>query len=570
MSKKININFYGLIILVIGLVSFPIIFVLFYYFQPLYGVIALIICLYLINSLLSLWIVNSKKRTNYGKSTWLLAFILFPVIGITLFFIWGRSPYEFRNKQKYFEHQKQFIEKYNFSYLNEFINDENKINDLFIFSLKYNYSLWKEPLYKNNNIEIIKSNELFLQEIVNGIRLAEKIIYFNYYIIDENSISFKIIYNELIKKAKEGIRIYVIYDRFGTYRKLSFQTLKKMYLNNINILEFESSKDYFIASTTNYRSHKKLLLIDNKLAITGGSNIGDEYLNIGIEFSNWNDLNIKVSGPIIQRLASHFSSDWIANTTEPFKIKFFDYKKCNFFFTKFIVFLLFKLLSKKKKETYNKINKLRNKYNIWEEWLFLFQNKTKYIKLNNEIKDCNINFSIVNPRFYNKSLIEQLNAAFMYAKKRIVIVSPYFYPDDSILDIINAIAKFGVLIDIILPGKDDKKWFLMYMNRSNLWKLNNLENVNIYEYDGFIHTKTITIDDKYSIIGSFNFDLRSSSSNFENFLIIDSFEFNQKLQKYFSHIINFSKNTKNISEIQKPSFFFHIISFLLKIIHPLI
>ncbi|GHU47654.1 hypothetical protein FACS1894218_2540 [Bacilli bacterium] len=110
---------------------------------------------------------------------------------------------------------------------------------------------------------------------------------------------------------------------------------------------------------------------------------------------------------------------------------------------------------------------------------------------------------------------------FSIAKKTIKIVTPYFLPTESVSESLKLAAMNNIDIQIILPGKRDNKDFIIPMNRSQYPDFMD-RNVKIHEYNGFIHSKYIIVDDKYVYTTSANFDFRSLIINFENGILFDS------------------------------------------------
>ena len=123
----------------------------------------------------------------------------------------------------------------------------------------------------------------------------------------------------------------------------------------------------------------------------------------------------------------------------------------------------------------------------------------------------------------------------------------------------------GVKVELLIPGVRNSQWYLLYMNRMNYWKVWD-SNVQIYEYDGFIHSKMIVIDDDLQLVGTFNMDLRSLISNFESMLIVRSEKLNKELNFYYEmmkrNCIFVDENNLKRQQTRLANFMSHLIKFI--------
>lgn len=485
------------------------------------------ITVYVINAIVALWIVTSKVRHEVTKTTWILSFFIFPIISIIIYFLWGRTPYIYRTPIEYQKSYQKYISQYpNESYI---IN-----NPLFKQLTKYcEYSRGVKNT-SNNNIVLIKDQQAFYHETIEHIRSAKKTILLSYYIIDQSRF-FEKLSDELIKKANEGIKIYLMFDRYGCTRKFTPKMMYKLLVHkNIQIAKFESDKDIRGRSTNNFRSHKKVLIIDGIKAIYGGSNISDEYLCIRKHFPNWMDLNFKVSGSIVKTMTIDYCMDWDTNGRIPYILQLSDYYNCYKFFKPF---LYLKSYLKRWGLTHDDLDAINKNRQITKSLLNYLENhsmlQTDFVTNDNFISDAI--YVPTGPRYDSHVLNDILNICFVNAKKSIKIISPYFQLTDNLVSSLLVAKRSGVDIEIVLPGTCDNKWFLLYMNRMAYADLIN-EGVKIYEYSGFIHSKLIIIDNELALTGTYNLDFRSLTSNYESILIADGISINHGLTAYFENL----------------------------------
>lgn len=520
------------------------------------------VTLYAINSTLALWISTSNVRMVYSKLAWLLSFLVFPIISNIVYFIWGRMPYYKNTILTYKEKHKK--------YLNLLENNVAKFEkkDAFDLIAEYAYNTRNANIFYNSEIEVISDNIDFATKVIELIDSAKKTIVMNYYIVD-NGFLFQLVKNKMIEKANDGIKIYLLYDRYGSTKKFTVDMVVDLARHpNISVAKFESDRDVWTRSANNFRSHKKMLIIDNEIALYGGSNLADEYISIRKNSTNWNDLNFIIKGEIIKSFLIDFAIDWDFNSFPPYTWKMGNYFECYKPF-KFIYWLKFKLLSKRKKELYYQAI-INNKNN--EKIINIFD-KFNYFKSENWINNYNAKnkafFFPTGPRYYNNIVNDVLTTAIFNAKKSVKIISPYLQFNDSLNSALISAINRNISIEIIAPGNCDDKWFLLDMNRLNYQQLLDYR-INIYEYLGFIHSKLIIIDDEYIITGTFNLDFRSFTSNFESLLIIQNEQTLSECLKYWNQTLELSKEFNKFNFYQTKGFRNIVVQTGLQIIQPLL
>ena len=198
----------------------------------------------------------------------------------------------------------------------------------------------------------------------------------------------------------------------------------------------------------------------------------------------WTDLNVIIKGPIVQLLNQSFLNYWL---------------------------------------TFGRHKRKKSDFEIEKIYFPLTNNKFK-------TKNTTIQLLCFDPKINFFSLNETILNELAQARKSIKIVTPYFCPTQEINDFLKLLALKGIKIEIIIPTKN--VWFTKMMNEHCYQQISDA-NITLYEYEGFIHSKIILIDDKYTLLGSFNLDYRSIYFDFESQLITDDFSFTQKIVKIF-------------------------------------
>jgi len=242
----------------------------------------------------------------------------------------------------------------------------------------------------------------------------------------------------------------------------------------------------------NYRNHRKLAIIDGKIGYIGGLNIGDEYLGLNPKFGPWRDTHLRIVGSSVSSLQIRFYLDWRTATKE------------------FLSATKLAITSNDLKDT------------------FSAQLGTTPIQIVDSGPD---------------SINEQIKQGYLQiinkAKEYIYIQTPYFIPDESIVEALKIAAATGVDIRIMIPNKPDHPfvYWATYSYAGDLLPYG----VKLYIYEnGFLHSKTIVSDDSVCSVGSCNFDIRSFKLNFE----VNAFIYNEKesieLRKAFENDMNYS------------------------------
>ncbi len=248
-------------------------------------------------------------------------------------------------------------------------------------------------------------------------------------------------------------------------------------------------KWHALANRLNYRNHRKIIVIDGVVGFVGGINMSDKYRN-DLNKENhqfWRDTHLMIKGQATAYLQYLFMGDWNFCSTTPFQYS----------------------------ETY-------------------FIDKTKYEVITDEIVQIAASGPDSKQPVIFYSLLEAINSA----KKRIYITSPYFIPDESLMDALLIAIQGGIDVKIIIPGESDSK---IVNAAASAYYTELLEvGAEIYKYNkGFVHAKTMVIDDDVAIVGSANMDYRSFDLNFE----VNALVYSKNIAKQLTDI--FEKDLKN-------------------------
>ena len=318
---------------------------------------------------------------------------------------------------------------------------------------------------------------------------------------------------EILKeKAKLGVEVRVLYDDIGSVSVLSTSYPKYLKSFGIKAIPFNRISP-FRGMFMNNRDHRKITVIDGKVAFSGGVNISDEYINKKSRFGVWKDNGIKIKGDGVWNLTVMFLSLWNAITKEDDDI----------------------------------------------------------LKFKHNFKDNNIKKGYVLPYGIGPTrrdligedvYINIINSS----KKYLYITTPYLIIDTDMLNSLTRAAKRGVDVRIIVPGIPDK--IVAYHQTSSFFKILHESGVKIYKYkNGFIHSKVFLSDDIRSVVGTINMDYRSLYLHFENGIYMEGVKVLKDIKEDFIETIHSSSRISN-KDIEV-SFFKNIYYSILRLLAPL-
>lgn len=428
-----------------------------------------------------------RKKPNVIIS-WLVVLTFLPLIGFIIYILLGNglSYKTTRMLKKMKIHRKEYL---------EFVNKQKKLfsrlkeenyTDFILFNLNNSNSAY----FSKNSISVYTNGLDKIKALKKDLEKAKHSINMLYYIFDDDLVGHEIM-DILVKKAKEGIKVKLIYDSLGCIKtKKSF--FKKLKDAGGEVEEFFPPLFFrYLNFKANYRNHRKIVVIDGKIGYTGGVNIRDDHMGRKLKLSPWRDTHIRITGKSVYSLQIAFFNDWR--------------------FCRNIKTSMDNLLN----EGY--FPEIRNKGKIGAQII------------------------TSGPDTMEQPIKEALIKMILSAKNSVRIQTPYFIPDDLMIGALQIAQKSGVQIEIMIPQKPDKK----FVYNATLAYVKELLPIGIkfYAYNGFLHSKTMVIDNKIVSIGTCNFDNRSFALNFE----INAFLFNREFaQKNNEIFVNDLKNCKPI------------------------
>ncbi len=401
------------------------------------------VTLFLLSFFTIIHMLFSRKKPSQ-MIAWTVVIIAIPYIGILIYFIFnGRK-------------------------INKNIKNKTKVELQKIDEVDNKFNSPIEKLLKNLHIAgATDKNEFYLcknsvdtyKKILNHIKNAKESIYISTYIFGNDKVTKEII-KLLTQKAKEGVCVKLLFDSFGSL-------LLELFPRSLKPLKDAGGEYYFFMSVLkhpiknrfNFRNHRKMIIIDNHIAISGGTNISKNYLSADDEHSTWMDLTFIIKGTAVIHYFEIFSYDWESQTKQSLK-------------------------------------------------------QPQQLNYESIKADSIIQVVPSGPDVNNDALYESIIYALFLAQKRIWILTPYFVPDSSLIDALIIASHRNIEIKIILPKISDQ--ILADISRSGFLRELQNEGIEVLLYKPkMLHAKAMIIDDKVALVGSSNFDARSFFYNFE-------------------------------------------------------
>lgn len=381
---------------------------------------------------------------------WVLVIIFLPVVGLILYFLVGRRP---SRKRLLPAHEldilKQRVCDAQGEYRNEAREDFPGVSRLVA---QTNQSL---PL-AGNDVKVYVSFFPMLDDLVADLEQARDHIHFEFFKFEDDPCGRRVA-DVLMRKAREGVVVRVQYDDLANlWRKKFYRELKAA---GVQVEPFIALTFPVLSADTNFRNHRKVVVIDGKVGYMGGMNIAERY-GKGLSWGPWRDTHLRLEGPVVAEMQVAFLSDWRFSSKELLAAT--RYFPCCGAKGERLVQLLAS--------------------GPMDEWHVAMQG------------------------------FVQLLAT---ARDYVYVQSPYFVPTPEVMLALKNAALAGTDVRVMIPRRGDGGPLVPLASKSYLSEVL-ASGVKIYFYDkGFLHAKTIVADDCFASVGSTNVDVRSYHLDFE-------------------------------------------------------
>ncbi|MDR3240585.1 MAG: cardiolipin synthase [Lactobacillaceae bacterium] len=468
-----------------------------------------------INVILSFIVVFRGKREVTAIWAWLMVLIGLPIVGFIIYLFVGRNltsakifslqTQEVLGIDKIVENQKSLA---NSELQTHHFEEESSFVRLFLQNDE-------AILTFHNAVRIFTDGRKKFDQLFDDIQNAKHHINLEYFTIYDDEIGNELV-DLLVMKAKKGVRVRVLFDQWGSHGRHA-KMWKRLKDVGGQVLPFMAPRYVPITFRMNFRDHRKLVIIDGNIGYIGGLNVGDQYLGKSKKFGYWRDTHLRIEGDAVLAIQSRFFTDWNA-TTRKQQLTFSDD-----YFPK----------SRATSKDTTAIQIVSSGPDNSDK-----QIQTGYLKM------------------------------FATAAESITIQSPYFIPDQAVLEVLRMAAQSGIRVRLMIPAMPDHP----FVYRATEWYASQLLDVGaeIYRYDnGFLHAKMVSIDGRIASVGSANMDIRSFVLNFEANAFMYDREIAGALEKTFE--IDMQKSTKLDSEyFARQPFWKHFLQQLSRLVSPIL
>lgn len=483
-SKALYIGislFIQLIILVILMTYFGTEFMPIYYAMLVLSVVV------------SMFVINRDSDSS-SKILWVFMIMALPFFGGILYLLFGGRKIP---KALMIQDRQAYADYTAYAEQNLETLSQSGIEDstlLRMTSLGWNNGFF--PVYYNMGCKYYPTGEEQFAAQLEAIRQAKDYIFIETYIIDQGTVLDEMI-EVLEQKAAEGVDVRLMYDDFGCILNLPEGFDDRLRAKGIQVHPFNPVHPQ-LAIQMNNRDHRKTIIVDGKVAFTGGSNLADEYVNRIERFGYWKDMGIEIRGQAVEPFVIAFLQIWnySSNVNTPYEPYIRDYS------------------------SYHQDGK--------EGYVLPF--------FDSPTDDKNIG------KRFHQNMISLADHTFW-------ITTPYLILEDEMLSALELAVENGVDVRIVVPAIPDKK--LVYEVTKANEEILTRKGVKVYEYTpGFIHGKVTLVDEKQALCGTVNMDFRSYYSNYECGTWIYKTPAIPEIKKDFEHIFEQS-HLVTLMEIEK-------------------
>ena len=433
------------------------------------------------------------SRTPQAAVGWGLALVICPYLAIPLFLVFGESRfsgYTLAGGEGHAElaaglrQAQRALAPFRAPFLDKYADAE-----------RLGISLRGLPPTGGNACRLLIDGKETFRTIFDTIQSARSYVIVQFYIIHDDGLGNEL-KDRLLAASRRGVRCWLLYDTVGS-KGLTNAYLRELHDAGVSVQAFVTNRQFGRHFQINFRNHRKLVVVDGRIAFFGGLNAGDEYLGLGA-LGSWRDTHIQLEGPAIMGLQMSFLEDWHYASREvpdiPFEPR-------------------------------------------------VAGGQTVLAFASGPAENWNVSAAIYNEIIHD-------------VRKRLWIASPYFVPDPTLRTAIGHAALRGVDVRIILPQRPDH--LLPWLSSYTFYPLMREAGVKVWRYQrGFMHQKVLLADDDLAIIGSVNLDFRSFMLNFELSAVIQDLGFAKSVEKMLEK--DFARSeAENLHKFEKGKFLFRL------------
>ncbi|MGM9803146.1 MAG: cardiolipin synthase [Muribaculaceae bacterium] len=426
---------------------------------------------YICTVLSIIWVVISENRNPVRSLAWITVLLMLPVFGVILYMFFGRS---LKSKILSTQRLKRIIPQQLKAY--EVDPDTLNFSMQTRQSVRLAHTMCRAYYFTGNKVDIFTNGTDKFAALKADLMAAKHYINMQYYIFENDRIGREI-QQLLILKARQGVKVRLIYDGVGSFKvhKKFFNAMRQA---GVEVYPFMRINFPQFAQRVNWRNHRKILVIDGTCSYIGGMNIADRYID-GCKWGThgvWRDTHLRIAGPSVMALQHSFALDWNFTSKHPIHD------------------------------------------DVPNEWP--------------QTGQAGIQLVTSGPMSQWNNIAMMMLHAISNAKQCIFLQTPYFLPTESLLKALQTAALSGIDVRIMIPQRSDST---MLQRASYSYVSQCLHaGIKVLLYTaGMLHAKTLVVDDELSTVGSTNFDFRSFEHNYEGNVFIYDRQINRQLKDIF-------------------------------------
>lgn len=410
-------------------------------------------------------------RTPPAAIGWTLGLLVFPVLTIPLFLVFGQSRFsgyvlagegEVSELDALLQAAEEAVHPFGRTL-------EGRYEDLSTIAVRAT----RFPPLGGNRAKLLVDGNAAFDAMFAAIDRAETFVLVQFFIIHDDRIGLAL-RERLVAAVRRGVMVCVLYDSVGS-KDLPWEYGEELRKHGARVVPFVTNRTLGVRFQVNFRNHRKMLIVDGRTAFTGGLNVGDEYLGRSKRFGPWRDTHIQIEGPAVIPFLMGYVEDWHYAADEILHLPRFEPAACG------------------------------------DQIMIPFLSGPM-----GTIEVC--------PAIYLEAI--------RLARRRLWIATPYFVPDAGLRMALQHAAMRGVDVRILLPGMADHT--LPWLSAYAYYPALRHAGIRLFRLQpGFMHQKVLLTDNDFAIVGSVNMDYRSFMLNFEGGVLVRDAAFATEVDAMF-------------------------------------
>lgn len=418
-------------------------------------------------------------RTSQAAVAWVVGLIALPFIALPLYWVFAQHRFE-----EYREVIRQVGKLHNQTFeriADELATERNARTTGQVSALETLADVLDTPLCDGNRLEVLIDGKDFFDQIIADMEAAQTYIYACFYTIRDDEIGNRVA-ETWLRRAAEGVKVRILYDEVGCLT-LTRQYLRRLREGGVEIQAFDTRQKWSNPFELNFRNHRKSIIVDGRVAVVGGLNIGNEYLGELAGMQKWRDTAVRLTGPIVWKVQAVFARDYFWSTRQGLNEAIWSGD------------------GEASKTDDSEVDK----------------GAAHALATADEARSA---LCATGPADLRPRATMMYAAAAAVAQQRLWISTPYLVPNDGAMLALQMCRARGVDVRLLIPAKVDH--WAVYLAGFYYEDLFVDSGIPVYRYrDGFLHQKCVLVDESLVMIGSTNLDNRSLHLNFEMMVATD-------------------------------------------------